>query len=252
LSCVPGTPRAHTNDEQTTGAVKPTPETLKALAELARHGSTDLVVAVLAMGRQAQDIVPECVGLSLALFEDGLTFTLAASAEEIAALDAVQYIDGGPCVAGAHDDETIEANAGDFIDEDRWLMYARASAAAGVASSLTLPIVRGEQVWGSVNLYAATDNAFTGHHEELAAALGASAEQAVLNADLSFRTRLAAAEAPKRVAEQEEIQVALGIIAASQHVDIPAARERLREAAARAGITEVQAARAVRGLLLSE
>jgi hypothetical protein len=232
--------------------VEPTPETRKALAELARHGSTDLAVVVLAMGRQAQDIVPECVGLSLALFDEGLTFTLVASAEEIAALDAVQYLDGGPCVAAAHDEETIEAHAGDLIDEDRWLLYARASAAAGVASSLTLPIVSGEQVKGSVNLYAATESAFAGHHEELAAALGASAEQAVLNANLSFSTRLAAAEAPVRVVEQEEIQVALGIIAASQHVDIPAARERLREAAARAGITDVQAARAVRGLLLSE
>src|SRR4051794_3018224 len=204
------------------------------------------------MGRQAQDIVPECVGLSLALFEDGLTFTLAASAEDIAGLDAVQYLDGGPCVAAAHDDETVEANTGDLIDEHRWLLYARASAAAGVAGSLTLPIVRGEQVTGSVNLYASTENAFAGHHQELAAALGASAVHAILNADLSFSTRLAAAEAPKRVVEQNEIDRVLGIIAASRHVDIPAARERLRQAAARAGITEGQAARAIRGLLLSE
>jgi len=232
--------------------VEPLPETLKAFAELARHGSTDLVVVVLAMGRQVQDIVPECVGLSLALFDEGLTFTLVASAEQIAGLDAVQYLDGGPCVAAAHNDETVEANVGDLVDEDRWMLFARASAAAGVASSLTLPIVGGGQVRGSVNLYAATENAFAGHHEELAAALGASAEHAILNADLSFSTRLAAAEAPARVAEQEEIEVALGVIAASQHVDIPTARERLREAAARAGITDVQAARAVRGLLLSK
>src|SRR5215213_9073900 len=174
------------------------------------------------MGRRAQRIVPECVGLSLALFEDGLTFTLAASDEEIAALDAVQYLDGGPCVVAAHDSETIEADPGDLVDEERWRMYA-----------------------------AATD-AFAGHHDELAAALGASAEHAILNADLSFSSRLAAAETPERVAEQNEIDRALGIISASQHVDIPAARERLRDAAARAGITEAQAARAIQGLLLSE
>jgi GAF domain-containing protein len=252
LVSVRGTRGTKSKEGQATGAVEPTPETLEAFAELARHGSTDLVELVLDMGRRARRIVPDCVGLSLGLFEDGLTFTLQASSEEIAALDAVQYLDGGPCVDAAHDDETIEAHAGDLIDENRWHLFARASAAAGVASSLTLPILSGEQVMGTVNLYAATVHAFAGHHEELATALGASAEHAVLNADLSFSTRLVAAEAPDRVAEQNEIDFALGIISASQHVDIPAARERLREAAARAGITEVQAARAVRGLLLSE
>src|SRR3954452_4227562 len=233
-------------------AVEPTPETLKAFAELARHGSTDLVDLVLAMGRRAQWIVPECVGLSLALFEDGLTFTLAASDEEIAGLDAVQYLDGGPCVDAAHQNETIEADPADPADEERWRMYAQATAAAGVASSLTLPILHDERVIGSVNLYAATQDAFAGHREGLAAVLGASAECAILNADLTFSSRLAAAEAPDRVAENNEIDRALGIISANQHVDIPAARERLREAATRAGITDVQAARAARGLLLSE
>jgi GAF domain-containing protein len=243
--------RVDSIDEQATGAVEPTPETLEAFAALARHGSTDLVDLVLTMGRRAQRIVPECVGLSLALFEDGLTFTLAASDEQIAALDAVQYLDGGPCVDAAHDNETIEADPAD-VDEERWRMYARATAAAGVASSLTLPTVNDQRVIGSVNLYAATTDAFADHHDELAAALGGSAEHAILNADLSFSSRLAAAETPARVAEQNEIDRALGIISASQHVDIPAARERLREAAARAGITDAQAARAVRALLLSE
>ena len=251
MRCVPGTPPAVPTDDQTTEAVEPIPETLKAFVELARHGSTDLVIVVLALGRRAKDIVPECVGLSLALVDERLTFTLVASAEEIAGLHAVQYLDGGPCV-NAHDDETVEVNAGDLTDGTRWLLDARAGAAAGVAGSLTLPILSGTQVRGAVNLYAATEDAFAGRHQELAVALGASAEHAILNGDLSFSTRLAAAEAPERVVEQEEIQLALGIIAESQQVDIPAARERLRDAAARAGITEVQAARAVLGLLLSE
>jgi GAF domain-containing protein len=232
--------------------VEPTPETRDAFVELARHGSTDLVVLVLDMGRRAEEIVPDCVGLSLGLFEEGMAFTLVSSVVQIAALDAVQYLDGGPCVEAAHANDTIEVNAADLIDEDRWRMYAQASAATGVASSLTLPILSGERVVGSVNLYAATEDAFVGHHDELAAALGASAEHAIVNADLSFDTRLAAAETPVRVAEGSEIDRALGIIAANQHVDIPTARERLRQAAARAGITEAQAARAVRTLLISD
>jgi hypothetical protein len=79
--------------------------------------------------------------------------------------------------------------------------------------------------------------------------LDASAENAVTNADLSFSTRLEAAHAPQRLADLDDIDIALGMIAASQEVTITSARERLRESAARAGITEGQAARAVRGIL---
>jgi hypothetical protein len=232
--------------------VEPTPKTLEAFAELARHGSVDLVDLVLAMGRRAREIVPECVGLSLGLFEDGLTFTLVATDDDIAALDAVQYIDGGPCVDVAQSQSTLDVETDDPVDEDRWRMYAQASAASGVASSLTLPILRERDVIGSVNLYAATPAAFVGHHDDLAKALGASAESAIANADLSFNTRLAAAQTPAQIVEQSEIDLALGIIAESQQVDISAAQERLRQAAARAGITEAQAARAVRRILLPE
>jgi GAF domain-containing protein len=229
--------------------VEPIPETREVLDELISQGDTDVGVALLRMGRKAKEIVPDCVGLSLALLEDGLTFTLVATSEEIAALDAVQYLDGGPCVDGAHEGETIDLNAIDVTDEAEWQMYSLASAAAGVASSLTLPVVRNDHVVGTVNLYAATRDAFAGHHRELADALGASAENAVANADLSFTTRLEATEAPERLADQDDIDIALGIIAGSQGIGIPTAQERLRQAAARAGITEGQAARAVRGAL---
>jgi GAF domain-containing protein len=230
--------------------VEPIPETREVLDELISHGDLDVGVALLRMGRRAQEIVPDCVGLSLALLEDGLTFTLVASSDEIASLDAVQYLDGGPCVAGAHDGERRMVDENRLTDEDEWHMYARVSAAAGVASSLTLPIVRNGRVVGTVNLYAAAPDAFEGRQDELASALGASAEDAVANADLSFSTRLEAVQAPERLADQDDVDIAVGIIAASQGVDIPTAEERLRQAAARAGITEGQAARAVRGLLI--
>ena len=137
-----------------------------------------------------------------------------------------------------------------LMNEHRWLMYAQASAAAGVRSSLTLPILDGVGVViGTVNLYAAGPEAFVGHHDQLAQALGASAAHAVTNADLSFSTRLEAAQAPQRLADQDDIDIALGIIAGSQDVTIGTAQERLREAAARAGITEGQAARALRRIL---
>jgi GAF domain-containing protein len=229
--------------------VKPIPETQQALDELSKGGDTELEDTLLRMGRKAKRIVPECVGLSLALLHDGITLTLVASSDEIAVLDAVQYLDGGPCVQAAHEDQTLSANADDLFSEDRWMMYAQASAAHGVASSLSLPLLHAGRVVGSVNLYASTPDAFEGHHRDLAEVLGSSAASVVVNADLSFATRLEAVEAPQRIVDQNDIDIAVGILAANQGVDVGTAQERLRQAAARAGITERQAARAVRGLL---
>jgi GAF domain-containing protein len=229
--------------------VEPIPETRQVLDELVAEGDVAVAAVVLRMGRQAKEIVPDCVGLSLALLEEDLTFTLVASSEEIAALDAMQYLDGGPCVEAAHEGSFTDVVTDDLQAEEQWQLYARASAAAGVSSSLTLPIQRAGRVIGTVNLYAASASAFEGRHQELASALGVSAELAVANADLTFSTRQEAIDTPERLADQKDVDIALGLIAESQGVDIPLARERLRAAAARAGISPGQAARAVRGVL---
>jgi GAF domain-containing protein len=227
--------------------VEPVPETMEAIRELAAYGDTEAAIALLRMGRLVKQLVPECVGLSLGLLDDKLTFTLMATDIDIAALDAVQYLDGGPCVDAAREGLLMEFP--DTTDEDKWQMFAQATAAAGIASTLSLPIVRHDRPIGSVNLYASTPNAFDGRHEQLAVACGAWAAGAVTNGDLEFRTRLEAAKAPQRMRDRNAIDLAIGIIAESQGVDVDVASDRLTRAAAQAGITEAQAARAVAQIL---
>lgn len=112
-----------------------------------------------------------------------------------------------------------------------------------------LPVSNGDRIGGTINIYAATANAFDDKQQALAGALGAPAEHAITNADLSFSTRLEAEHGPRRLADHDDVAIAWGIIAANQEVPISTAQERLREAASRAGITEGEAARAVRGVL---
>jgi GAF domain-containing protein len=225
--------------------MQPLPQTTEALRELARQGEVSLGIELYAMARRVRGVVPALVGLSLGVIEDGVTLTLVASTDQLAALDAVQYLDGGPCVAAVDRAKPLDVNVGDLLDEDRWQLYARASAAIGVASSLSLPIMDGDRAVGGVNLYASTEDAFTGLHEEVAEAVGSDPALAVANADLAFRTAKLAMEAPTRIREGGDINNAVHIIAEGQGVDISIARERLRNAAARAGITEAQAARAI-------
>jgi GAF domain-containing protein len=222
--------------------MEPVPETCMALSELAPYGDVDLAADLDRTARRVQAVVPDCVGFSLSLLAEGLTFTLAATSEEIAALDAVQYLDGGPCVDAFAAGTVLSVPA---LDEARWRLFALAGAAAGVASTLSMPIQEDGEVTGGVNLYAASPNAFTGHHEELAGLFGAWAPGAVSNADLPFHTRTEATKAPKRLADQDRVNQATGVVMAAHQVDAGTARARIREAAARAGVPELQVALAV-------
>src|SRR3712207_4620582 len=164
------------------------------------------------MAQRVRRVVPSLVGVSLGIVDENVTLTLMASADSLAALDAVQYADDGPCVAAVENVEITGITVDDLLDEGRWLAYARATAAYGIASSLSLPIVSGDAVVGGVNLYASTADAFDGRHAEVAEAVGSSAEYAVANADLSFRTLEAASEAPANVRERATINIAVGLL----------------------------------------
>ena len=221
------------------------PESREALAEIIRLEDPQLDEELLEMGRVARELVPDLVGLSLSVVSEGVTFTLVAPNSAVAALDAAQYIDGGPCVdVVAEPGNVIETNIDDLLDEDRWTVFARSSAAAGVASSLSMSISdRDGRVTGGLNLYASTPDAFAGRHETLAAALGGSAESVVTNADLGFSSRERARQAPGVLLDRARIETAVGILAARYRQDLESARARLLRASRRAGVDPVVVAR---------
>ena len=197
------------------------------------------------MSRRVRKIVPECVGLSLASREHGVTFTLVASDAVIAALDGLQYLDDGPCVTAVDEERVVQFPDDKILGEEAWQLFSRGTAAAAIASTLTLPLVVEDEVKGSVNLYAASADAFTGKHEEIAEAVGGWAPGAVANADLTFSTRRTAQDAPRLLFEEMRLQVAVGILVASLGMSVEAATNRLRDAANRAGIDETAMAKMV-------
>ena len=197
------------------------------------------------LARRVQSHVPQLVGLSMAVLQHGLTFTLASSALDIAVIDAAQYLDGGPCVDAVHRGEAIAANPGDPLDEAQWQLFSQLASARGIRSTLSLPLYDDGQLWGGLNLYAATPDAFVGHHHDLAGLLGSPPGEIVTNADLSFSSRLAAAAAPQQLRDRAQIDTAVGILAAQRRTSIDEARVHLREAAAQAGVDEVEVARVI-------
>lgn len=176
---------------------------------------------------------------------DALRFTIAATREHPALLDAIQYAVGGPCLDAALRDVTVrggDSDAGPF-DQQQGVEFARASAAHGVLSTLSLPVHAEWRLVGGVNLYAATPNAFAGREQRLADILGGWAPGAVHNADLSFSTRAAARQAPQVLDDMTVVDLATGVVIANQGVDEGKARQVTADAAGRAGLDELAGAR---------
>ena len=235
--------------------MEPIPETIEALRELTRFGDETIARTLLGISRAVEQIAPEVVGVSLSMIEENLTFTMTATTGPVAQLDGMQYLAGGPCDDALRSGEprvyrSDEAVNEAAVDEDRWDLFARATAAAGVASTLSLPMLRDGIVVAGVNLYGSTPEAFEGRHEEIARACGAWAGGVVKNADLDFSSRFRAAEAPDRLRAQNQVDMAVGALMSRWELSIEEAEQRLSEAAQRAGISDGQMARAILGLFV--
>lgn len=220
-----------------TGRVmEPIPETAALIEEFGKFYDGDLLQALQGQAEAVRDLVPDLVGLSVAAFDEGVAFTLVASGADVAVLDAIQYLMGGPCVESPRAEQVLEYDADVAEDELRWQTFARATAAKAVATTLTLPVLRDGRVVGTVNLYAASARAFHGLHREIAAIFDAWAPGAITNADLSFQTRRTAEQAPVRARAAMAVNVAVGMLMEAHSVDATTARKLLEDAARRAGV----------------
>lgn len=223
--------------------MEPIPESIEAVDEFGPFTDGDLLQQLRDRSERVRVLVPDCVGMTLASQVHDVILTLVATSVELAVLDAVQYLYGGPCVDSLEAEMVLTYPAGDeVLDEGHWHDFAQATAAAAIASTLTLPILTGGAVTGSINLYAASAHAFDGRHEDLAHIFDAWAPGAVTNADLTFNTRKEAEQAPRRLREDLNVQVAVGMLAQQDAADLDEARERLRDAAMRAGIRQADLA----------
>lgn len=219
------------------------PETAEALRLLGESTDVDLVGAVVGAGALVVAEVPSCLGFSYCLASEDLTFTVVSTSADAAVMDAVQYVDDGPCREAARGESVVPVE--DVLDETRWRRFAEVAAVRGVRSSLSLPVLDDGVLVGTVNFYAAEPSAFVGHEERLAAIVGASAGVAITNADLAFRSRDDAASAPARLEDLAVVDQAIGVLAHTQRLGIDEARTLLHDAARRAGLEDADLARSM-------
>jgi GAF domain-containing protein len=212
------------------------PQSREALDEYVAPSVDDVETLLRVIEGWAVRTVPECVALSVTLLDEDLTFTLVDSGAT-----------GGPHTSSAPGEVgTTDVPA---LDELGWAEMARERAFAGIASTVSIPVVEHGRAVLNIDLYASTAHAFHDRIDDLVDTLGAWQAGAVTNADLGFETRRRAEAAPERLREQRLVDVAVGLVAARVGVSTDDAQALVREAAERAGIAEVQVATVAQALL---
>lgn len=213
------------------------------LAALADE-TLDPVQTLNAVASLASALMPSCVGVSITVLVDGEPFTVTATSEEVAVLDASQYHGGGPCVDAAANGSRVLVE--DVLDERQWHWYAQAAATHSIRAGMSLPLMgAGGRVPGALNLYADDPHAFRGKEQQIADLFGAHVDDLVANAELSFMTRDFARELPKRLADHEQVDEAVETLVQLHGWTRETARERLDVAATHARTSPASVARIV-------
>jgi len=226
-------------------AVKPVSHSVEADEEPPRASAESaLRREIRSLGEQVTRLAPACRGMSVTWTEHTATFTLVASDPEIAVLDALQYLGGGPADDVVARQQGIEADIESLLRENSWTLFARATLARGVRSILALPLTQHGRVIGAVTFHGRTADAFDGTHAEIARVLAAWAPTAIaLTTPVLPESRTV--EPPRALRDEGMINRAIATMAAARGVDTVATKELLGDAAARAGVSQGRVAEAV-------
>jgi GAF domain-containing protein len=159
----------------------------------------------------AKQVLPPTLEASITLVDGHGPHTVAFTGEPALALGERQYEnESGPCLQAAAEGQTIVIT--DTGREGRWPQYAAAAVAAGVASSLSVPLPIRQQVTGALNFYGAKLDAFDAEMIDLAETFAGHAAVAVTNAHLYESTARLAEQMQQAMTTRAVIEQAKGIL----------------------------------------
>lgn len=141
--------------------------------------------------------------------------TAAATDEEARRVDAIQYqVGAGPCL-DAYRHQVVN-RIDSTTDDLRWPTFCAGAAAAGIGSTLSLPLVVGGDGLGALNIYCRRPNGFTEADEVAGATFANHASVALANARVFWRTQTLAGQLQDALSTRGVIEQAKGILIAEQ------------------------------------
>jgi GAF domain-containing protein len=142
--------------------------------------------------------------------------TAVATSDAALRVDAFQYDSeqGGPCLEAYRQQQVFRVES--TADEPRWPGFSRSAAAAGIKSTLSIPLIVGGDGLGALNIYCRQDSGFSDADETLAASLAAHASVALANARMYWRAQRLASQLEEALSTRGVIEQAKGILIARQ------------------------------------
>lgn len=154
-----------------------------------------------------------CDMAGITLLRDGRPVTAVFTDSTAPEVDTAQYETGkGPCLDASRD--LVVYRIDDTANEARWPEFAAAARAAGIQSTLSLPLVVGAAGLGALNLYSYDLDAFV--EEDDATVFAAQAAVVLANSQAYWAAQALAAQLEQALASRAVIEQAKGILIATQ------------------------------------
>jgi len=189
----------------------------QALNALSRFlvSKTSMGDTLLRVSQITTDAMPKAdmAGITL-LGEDGRPKTGIFTDPEAPEIEVAQYESGkGPCLDSWRQGRTVRL---DDLKEaaDEYPEFATAAQAHGFKSTLSLPLVAGEQSLGALNLYARSTNGFSSEDEALGMELAAAAAIVLANASAYWEASQLSEQLGQAMQSRAVIEQAKGILMA--------------------------------------
>jgi len=177
----------------------------------------------------AADIVDADTSVGITVIREDHPATVASSDERTLTLDEIQYANGdGPCLYAARTDEVIAID--DITTDGRWREYHARAAAAGLRSSLSVPLRLGDLAAGAMNLYVFDHHMFADAER---AVIGEFSDEASRAVSLALRHELLTEKNDHlhtAMATRRLIDQAIGLVMAQNRCSADEAFDILRRA----------------------
>lgn len=159
----------------------------------------------------AKRLIPGATETSLTLIHGRAATTPAYTGEVAMRLDEAQYAgDAGPCLEAARDGREVLVR--DIAADARWPSYGAAALAAGMRSSLSMPLPVQQQVIGALNIYGAAPGSFSEESAAVARTFAGYAAIALANAQVFAATAALAEQMKQAMESRAVIEQAKGVL----------------------------------------
>ena len=183
------------------------------LAELSQLATENISLPDLlsSVAEFAVNAIPGADGAGVTLLHRDRPDTIAASAEFVREVDAIQYgIVEGPCITAAAEGRTV--SSGSLGGDQAWPRFGPRVSRLGVHSVVSLPLLVGGKVLGAMNVYAHEKNAFDAHAVALGELFAVPAAVSVQNAAALANALRLAGQLQAALDGRAVIDQAIGIV----------------------------------------